>query len=76
MYKRKCKHFERNSWWYGRDMSRPEAMATSIRCKEGHTGVFLSECDKCQYYEVAPLNEDIAEFFITTCERYREVKNG
>ena len=68
--KRKCKHFERESWWYGR--FNPENIASSIRCKEGHPGVLLSECYKCQYYAPVELNPDIAEFFEKTNERYRK----
>lgn len=70
MCKRKCKHFERESWWYGR--GKLTAMASAIRCKEAHLGVLLGECDKCQYYEPAEINPDIAEFFNATCERYRK----
>lgn len=69
MYKRKCKYFERESWWYGR--GKLEAIASSVRCKAACTQIFF-ECEKCPFYEPTPLNEDIAEFFNATCERYRK----
>ena len=71
MYKRKCKHLERVSWWYGRNPNKPEAIVSSRRCKVACTKIFF-ECEECPFHEPTPLNEDIAEFFKATCERYRK----